>query len=304
MPVSGASRAQRRRRSPTGAARRCSSSVDLRVEQGEFVAIAGPNGGGKTTLLRLIARAGAARPRATRCSSASPPPGSARRPRIGYLAQRAHAGTERPGHRPRARRGRPARRCAGSRPAAAADRAAVTRGDRARRACRPRADARCGRSPAACSSGRSSPRRSPPSPSLLVLDEPTTGVDAASQDSLAALLERAPRRARGHDPLRLARVRRGRARRRSGCCSSAAASPSTARRRPPGIGTTLPMSTPSDARLEFMRLALRRRRGRRRARACRRLLPGPAPASLVGDGIGHVAFAGVAAGYLLEISPA
>lgn len=28
--------------------------VDLAVERGEFLAIAGPNGGGKTTLLRLV----------------------------------------------------------------------------------------------------------------------------------------------------------------------------------------------------------------------------------------------------------
>ena len=29
-------------------------NVDLDVQRGEFVAIAGPNGGGKTTLVRLI----------------------------------------------------------------------------------------------------------------------------------------------------------------------------------------------------------------------------------------------------------
>ena len=34
-----------------------------------------------------------------------------------------------------------------------------------------------------------------------------------------------------------------------------------------------------------------------------RLLPRPAELSLIGDGIGHVAFAGVAAGYLLGVSP-
>ena len=80
---------------------------------------------------------------------------------------------------------------------------------------------RCARSPAGCSSARSSPRRSPGQPSLLVLDEPTTGVDAESQESLAELLGRPPPRARRHDPLRLARVRRGRALSSSGSCSSA-----------------------------------------------------------------------------------
>ena len=28
--------------------------VDLRIRRGEFVAVAGPNGGGKTTLMRLV----------------------------------------------------------------------------------------------------------------------------------------------------------------------------------------------------------------------------------------------------------
>ena len=50
------------------------------------------------------------------------------------------------------------------------------------------ADTPIRRSPAGCSSGRSSPSALAGQPSLLVLDELTTGVDVESQESLAALL--------------------------------------------------------------------------------------------------------------------
>jgi ABC-type Mn2+/Zn2+ transport system ATPase subunit len=44
--------------------------VDLQLGEGEFVAVAGPNGGGKTTLMRVLL--GLERPtQAARCSSAS-----------------------------------------------------------------------------------------------------------------------------------------------------------------------------------------------------------------------------------------
>ena len=69
--------------------------VDLAVEPGEFVAIAGPNGGGKTTLMRLAL--GLERPTegeallfgepAHRCSARS---------RLGYLAQRSQLGIDAP----------------------------------------------------------------------------------------------------------------------------------------------------------------------------------------------------------------
>ena len=56
--------------------------------------------------------------------------------------------------------------------------------------------------------------------------------------------------------------------------------------------------------LEFMRLALR---DGRRSSACSRRPSASSSSSgrhsLIGDGIGHVAFAGVAVGYLLGISP-
>ena len=60
--------------------------VDLTVKRGEFVAIAGPNGGGKTTLLRLIL--GLEQPTAGRVDVALQ--------RKGYLPQRAQTAIDAP----------------------------------------------------------------------------------------------------------------------------------------------------------------------------------------------------------------
>ena len=160
--------------------------VDLAVSPGEFVAIAGPNGGGKTTLLRVVL--GLEQPTsgsaslfgesAARCS---------RRRAIAYLAQRAQAGGEAP---------------VTVREVVSAGRLAagpllgpLRRGDRAI------VDDAIARVGLAGSAGR--PLRTlsggmqqrafiakalAAKPELLVLDEPTTGVDAASQESLAELL--------------------------------------------------------------------------------------------------------------------
>src|SRR4029450_12203828 len=69
--------------------------VDLRIQQGEFVAIAGPNGGGKTTLIRLIL--GLERPASGEALLFGEPAGSfSRRHTLGYLAQRNRLGTEGP----------------------------------------------------------------------------------------------------------------------------------------------------------------------------------------------------------------
>ena len=72
-------------------------NVDLDVERGEFVAIAGPNGGGKTTLVRLIV--GLEHPASGRVELDVD--------NVGYLAA-ASAGRNRcAADRPRARHGRP-----------------------------------------------------------------------------------------------------------------------------------------------------------------------------------------------------
>jgi zinc transport system ATP-binding protein len=152
--------------------------VTLEIEQGEFVAIAGPNGGGKTTLLKLV------------LGLEQPTSGSVelRAGRIGYLAQRAQAGVDAPltvrelvsaGRAPRTRLLGPLPR---------EDRQAVSTAIE-RVGLLPHADRRL----AALSGGQQQrafiAKALAADPELLVLDEPTTGVDAETQESLAGLLE-------------------------------------------------------------------------------------------------------------------
>jgi zinc transport system ATP-binding protein len=161
--------------------------VDLVVDRGEFVAVAGPNGGGKTTLLRLAL--GLEEPAAgTVKLFGDPAQRCRRRAEIGYVAQRTSLGGEAPAT---VRELVAAGRLAGAGllgPLRGVDRGLVDR-----------AVARVGlaeraRAPLRTLSGGMQQRAFiakalAAEPSLLILDEPTTGVDAASQDSLAALLD-------------------------------------------------------------------------------------------------------------------
>jgi zinc transport system ATP-binding protein len=162
--------------------------VGLRIEQGEFVAIAGPNGGGKTTLIRLVL--GLERPLTGEVLLFGEQAESySRRHTLGYLAQRSRLGTEAP---------------ATVREVVAAGRLAVggllgplRRGERAlideaieRVGLTDRAGA-----PLKTLSGGQQQRTFiakalAAQPELLVLDEPTAGVDVPAQEALAALLAR------------------------------------------------------------------------------------------------------------------
>ena len=68
--------------------------VSLAVEQGAFLGIAGPNGGGKTTLLRLAL--GLERPSSGAVRVFGRSPGARGAPRVAYVAQRAQLATGTP----------------------------------------------------------------------------------------------------------------------------------------------------------------------------------------------------------------
>jgi zinc transport system ATP-binding protein len=152
--------------------------VNLDVEQGEFVAIAGPNGGGKTTLLRVVLAL--EQPTSGRVDVAAK--------RVGYLPQRAQASVDAPiTVRELVSAGRASRaRLLG--PLVRQDRAAV-RNAIGRVGLGPQTDKRL----ATLSGGQQQrafiAKALAAEPDLLVLDEPTAGVDLEAQETVAALLD-------------------------------------------------------------------------------------------------------------------
>jgi len=162
--------------------------VDLAVEPGGFVAIAGPNGGGKTTLLRIAlgleqAQTGSA------LLFGEPAARFGGRSGIGYLAQRSDLGIESPVTvREVVAAGRVSRRGVFG---------PLRRGDRAhveRMIERVGLADRSGAPISTLSGGQRQrafiAKALAADPQLLVLDEPTAGVDVDAQESLASLLDR------------------------------------------------------------------------------------------------------------------
>ena len=161
--------------------------VNLEIEAGEFVAIAGPNGGGKTTLLRLIL--GLERPNAGRVRLFGEAPDRFReRPSLAYLAQRAQLGVQAPATvREVVTAGRAALRPFGR--LTAEDReaieSAIDRVGLSALAKRPLTRLSGGQQQRAFIA-----KALAPEPKLLALDEPTAGVDVEAQEAFADLLAR------------------------------------------------------------------------------------------------------------------
>lgn len=159
--------------------------VSLAVEQGAFLGIAGPNGGGKTTLLRLAL--GLERPSSGAVRVFGRSPGAKGAPRVAYVAQRAQLATGTPVTvRETVETGRLAVRGALG-PLRAEDRRVVEQAIE-----RVGLEDRVGAPLRTLSGGMQQrafiARALAAEPALLALDEPTTGVDASAQESLAALL--------------------------------------------------------------------------------------------------------------------
>ncbi len=163
-------------------------AVSLTVQPGEFVAVAGPNGGGKTTMLRVIL--GLERPSAGSAELfGEPAHRCSHRERLGYLAQRSGLSIDAP---------------ATVREVVAAGRLArggllgpLRREDRhhVRQAIdRVGLQALADRPLTRLSGGQQQrafvAKALAGEPDLLVLDEPTTGVDPEGQEALADLLTR------------------------------------------------------------------------------------------------------------------
>jgi zinc transport system ATP-binding protein len=153
--------------------------IELEVQRGEFVAIAGPNGGGKTTLVRLVV--GLEQPTRGRVELLAR--------KVGYLPQRAQAGVDAPlTVRELVNTGRASRtRLLG--PLSGADRNVVREAiDRV--ALTPQVDRRLSTLSGGQQQRAFIAKALAAEPELLVLDEPTTGVDVEAQDAIAGLLER------------------------------------------------------------------------------------------------------------------
>jgi zinc transport system ATP-binding protein len=163
------------------------TDVSLAVPEGEFVAIAGPNGGGKTTLVRLAL--GLSQPASGSVRLFGEPAHRfSRRATLGYVAQRAQLGGNGPVTvREVVAAGRLAQGGLLG-PLRARDRAivdtAIADVGLTEHAHTPLSELSGGQQQRAFIA-----KAFAGEPSLLVLDEPTAGVDAESQEALARLLD-------------------------------------------------------------------------------------------------------------------